>query len=423
MSEQDPNEQPAPNPPASEDPSKSERERRSRPRTLTSEQRRLLGKPRPLHERVEAGKENINETAPADEPAEPAARQYETREPQKPGTGEHAARESAEPESASEQPGRLPRVAVRKADSKSSRPAETQRAALIISAIVVLFLAFYVGKKFDYWRYLWMTRNKPRLSEKVPDKYPGVPASELVEQALASEHAGRLTDAAERLIAAKHKDLRYRGILFRVGKLAYDNGNFDTADRLLERAIAFGENIDVANYLRGVIATRRGNLPTAERFFQAAVTTEPFVADYYYYWAEALRLGHHYRDAIARYEQAARRARDDQDLTVCQFKVRMARLEGGESAKLKDEIEAKGSTGPLPLDWLLTEAAVAIRERRFDDAVRSVIAARASSFHTENGGGIFVSCKDDALFQDACKKYAELADAFEVKATSPSLVR
>jgi tetratricopeptide (TPR) repeat protein len=419
MSEQDPNEQPAPNPPASEDPSKSERERRSRPRTLTAEQRRLLGKPRPVHERVEAEKEIINEPGPANAPAEPAARQYETREAQKPGAGEHSARESAESKPASEEQARVPRVAVSKPDRKSSRAIGMRHVALIIGAIATLCLAFYAGKKFDYWRYLWMARNKAKLMEKVPDKYPGVAADELVEQALVSEHAGRFTDAAERLIAAKHKDLRYRGILFRVGKLAYDNGNFDTADRLLERALAFGENVDTANYLRGVIATRRGNLPAAERFFQAAVTAEPFVADYYYYWAEALRLGHHYRDAIARYEQAARRARDDQDLTVCQFKVRMARLEGGEDAKLKDEIEAKGSTGPLPLDWLLTDAAVAIRERRFDDAVRSVIAARAASFHTENGGGIFLSCKDDALFQDACKKYSELADAFEVKATRP----
>ena len=417
MSEDEPNEQAAPNAPADEDPSKSDRPRRSRPRTLTSEQRRLLGTPRPLHERVEAEKE-IDEPAPVEEIAAPPARERETREPQKPAAKEHFEEEPEEPKPASEEPEPGPRVVVRR-DDKSSRAIEMQHAALIIGAIVVLFLTFYVGKKFEYWRYLWMMKNKPKLTEKIPDNYPGVSANELVEQALASERASLWRDAAQRLMAAKHKDLRYRGILFRVAKMAYDRGDFDTAEKLSERAVAFGENLDTANYLRGLIATRHRDLPAAERFFEAAATAEPFTADYYYYWAEALRMDHHPQDAIARYEQAARRARDDQDATVCQFKVRMARLEGGENAKLKAEIEAKGSTGALPLDWLMTDAALAIREGRIDDAVQSVNAARATSVRTDNGGGIFVSCTGDMLFQNACRKNRELADACEAKTTSP----
>ena len=405
MSEQERNEQPAPKPPASEDPSKSERERQSRPKALTSEQRRLLGTPRPLHERMEGEKEANDGPAPANEPVQPAAGQRsEAREAQKPATKVRAGEETAK---------------FKPSEAQKSRP----HAVLIIGVIVALGLTFYVGKKIDYWRYLWMTRNKPKLSEKVSGKYAGIPAEELVEQALAYERAGRFADAGERLIAAKHKDLRYRGILFRVGKMAFDSGNLDTADRLLERAMAFGENVDLANYLRGLIATRRRDFPAAERFFGAAVTTEPFVADYYYYWAEALRLDHRPQEALMRYEQAAHRTRDDQDLTVCRFKMRMARLERGENAELRAEIEEEKSTVSLPVDWLLTEAALGIREGRIDDAVRSVIAARAASATTENGGGIFVSCKGDALFQDACKKYANLADAFEVKMTTSPLTR
>ncbi len=418
MSEQEPNEQPAPNPSENEDASKSERERRSRPRTLTAEQRRLLGTPRPIHERVEAEKEVVDAPAPSDEPA--AQQRRETGEPQRPAAKIHAEEASTEFKSASEKPARGPHTALRKRDDKSSRSSEMQHAALIIGAIVALGLAFYVGKKFDYWRFLLMTRNKAKLTEKVPDKYRGVPADELVEQALAFERLGRLRDAGERLIAAKHKDLQYRGILFRVGKTAFDSGNFDTADRLLERSIAFGENVELANYLRGLIATRRRDLPAAERFFEAAVTAEPFVADYYYYWAEALRLDHRSRDAIVRYEQAAHRTRDDQDLTVCRFKVRMARLEGGENAELTGEIEEeKRTAGTLTVDWLMTDAAVAIWEGRIEDAVRSVTAARAASGRTENGGGIFLSCKSDVVFQDACKKHPDLANACEFKAASP----
>jgi tetratricopeptide (TPR) repeat protein len=370
-----------------------------------------------LHERVEAEKE-IDEPAPVEEIAAPPLRQRETREPQKPAAKEHFEEESAEPTPASEEPERGPRALIKR-DEKSSRAIELQHAVLIIGAIVALFLTFYVGKKFEYWRYLWMQKNKPKLTEKIPDKYPGVSANELVEQALASEHTSLWRDAAQRLMAAKHKDLKYRGILFRVAKMAYDRGDFDTADKLSERAVAFGENVDTANYLRGLIATRHRDLPAAERFFEAAATAEPFTADYYYYWAEALRMDHHPHDAVSRYEQAAHRARDDQDATVCQFKVRMARLEGGENAKLKAEIEKKGSTGSLPLDWLMTGAALAIQEGRIEDAVHSVNAARAASAYTDNGGGIFVSCTGDMLFQDACRKHRELADACEAKTTSP----
>jgi tetratricopeptide (TPR) repeat protein len=407
MSEQQPDERSAGNAPSNDDSSKSDREGRLPP-ALTSEQRRLLGKPRPVHERLEA------EKATADEAAERTVQQR--RETQAPSAKEPSG-ESAEPGSASEEPKPGPHAGVRKPDDKSARAG--RRTAFIITAIAALLLTFYVGKKFDYWRYLWSVRNTPNLGEKIPDKYPGISADELVEQGLALEHAGRWDDAGERYIAAKHKDLRYRGILFRIGKLAYDKGNFDTADRLLGRALAFGENIDMANSLRGLIATRRDDLPAAERFFEAATTAEPFTADYYYYWAETLRLEHRPKDSIARYEQAARRGRDDQDMKVCQFKVRIARLDAGENAKLKAEIEEQGSTGPLPLDWSLTEAALAIHENRIDDAVRLVTAARAAIAHTENGGGIFLSCVNDRLFQDACRKSTALANACEFETTPP----
>lgn len=406
MSEQEPNEQPGGTEGHSE-------EHPSRPRALTSEQRRLLGKPRPVHERMDAEKDTVNESGHA----EGAGQHHETREPQKPDGKKHFEGESAGSQRAGAERGVRP--AIKERNNESSRSGGMKYVALVIGAIVVLGGTFYVGKKFDYLRYLWMTRNNSKLTDNAVDKFPGISAEELVEQALASEHANRLRDAGERLIAAKHKDLTYRGILFRVGKMAFEQGNFDTADRLLERAVSFGENLDTANYLRGVIAMNRHDFPAAERLFAAAASAGPFTADVYYYWAETLRLEHRPREAIVRYEQAAHRTRDDQDRTVCQFKVRIARLECGEDAELQNEIEEKRKAGPLPLDWLMTDAALAISDGRIEDAVGSVIAARAVSARTENGGGIFVSCKGDALFQDACKRHPDLADACEIKSTSP----
>jgi tetratricopeptide (TPR) repeat protein len=365
----------------------------------------LLGTPRSLHERAEAEKK-IDQPAVPEEAAPP----LEPRERHEATAQEKIAEEAAQPEPESSAPGIEQRTVLRKADDKSGRAIEMQHAALIIGALLVLGLTFYVGRKFDYWRFLVTAKNSPKLPAQFADKFPNVSAEELVEQALAAEHGSNLRDAIDRFVAAKHKNLKYRGILFRIGKIAYDHGDFDAADKLFERAIAFNENVDTSNYFRGLIATRHRDLPAALRFFEAAANADPFTADYYYYWAEALRLDHHPQDAVTRYTQAERRARNEQDKAVCQFKERMARLEAGEAAQLKSEIDKKGSAGALSVDWLMTAAAVAIREGRIDDAARFARDAHAFSLQVVNGMGIYVSCTGDPVFRDACEKHSELAE-------------
>ena len=408
MPDEQPNE-PTASESQSEEDSAQNRERRSRPRTLTPEQRRFLGRPRPLHERTQ-GEKNLEEELVTKEQSAPIPEPRE--EPELPKQRVVAARPK-EPEKV--EPARAGQKAeshgpVRVVDKKSSRVIEVQQAVLVIGAILVLCFAFYVGRKFDYWRYVLMTKTKPKLMEKTVDKFPNSSADELLEQALTAEHRGDWHDAVERFVAAKRKNLAYRGILSHAARLAYDKGDFDNADKLFERAIAFHENVDTANYFRGLIATRRRDLPAAERFFEAAATADPFTADYYYYWAEALRLDNHPQEAIPRYEQAERRARGEQDTLVCQFKKRMARLEAGETDKLKVEIEEQGKAGPLSLPWLLTSAAVAVREGRIPDAARQLGDARALSQTTSTGSGVFASCVGDRVFQDVCGEHAELAD-------------
>ena len=408
MPDEQPNEPTAPES-QSEEESPQNRKRRSRPRALTSEQRRFLGRPRALHERAESEKVPEEELS-TEEQSVPISEPREEPPPQKQRVVVARPKELEKAEPARAEQKSEPRGPVRVADKKSSRVIEMQQAVLIIGAILVLCFAFYVGRKFDYWRYVLMTKTNPKLTENTVDKFPNSSADELLEQALTAEHRGDSHDAIERFIAAKHKNLAYRGILFHAARLAYDKGDFDNADKLFERAIAFHENVDTANYFRGLIATRRRDLPAAERFFEAATTADPFTADYYYYWAEALRLDNHPQEAMPRYEQAERRARGEQDALVCQFKKCMARLEAGETDKLKVEIEEQGKPGPLSLPWLLTSAAVAVREGRIPDAARQLGDARTLSQTTSTGSGVFASCVGDRVFQDVCAEYAELAD-------------
>ncbi len=104
----------------------------------------------------------------------------------------------------------------------------------------------------------------------------------------------------ERFLAAKQKNLSYRGILARVAKIAYDHKDMATADNLFEKAIEFGENIDTSNYFRGLIAVRRKDLPAAIRSFEAAIAAAPFVADYHFYLGEAHPAG----SSFARFDRA-----------------------------------------------------------------------------------------------------------------------
>src|SRR5260370_40112663 len=110
-----------------------------------------------------------------------------------------------------------------------------------------------------------------------------------------------------------------------------------------------------------MIASGRNDFPAAERFFEAATSAAPFNADYYYSLAETLRKDHRPKDAIARYEQAVRRAATDEERTICRFKARMAAVKAADIRPLSSEPQRKQTPGPLTADWLMPPAALEIQ--------------------------------------------------------------
>jgi tetratricopeptide (TPR) repeat protein len=389
----------APSPAAAERPQRT---------AITPELRRFLGPARSRHDRPATEEKSSDMPPKVEKTAPEIPREQEPKATHLEGTRTLPA--EAEPER------RIPAqpTAAVVPDRKLWRAAEMQNAALIIGALFLLLITFYAGKKFDYWKYRIASQNKPRLSG-VADKFPGLSSEQLIEQALAAERLGNWQEAVERFIVAKHKNLAYRGLLFRAGKLCYDHGAFDNANKLFEHTITFGENVDTANYLRGLIAVGRSDLAAAERFFEAAANAEPFTPGYYYYWAEALRKDHRPKEAISRYEQAAARTSSEQDATVCKFKVRMAGLEAAETPELNGEIEKKRNAGPLSVDWLLTDAALQIRQGNIAEAVQLIDKARTAD---ENRlFSLFASCTGDMLFSEACRNHPEVAHACRVAST------
>jgi tetratricopeptide (TPR) repeat protein len=187
---------------------------------------------------------------------------------------------------------------------------------------------------------------------------------------------------------------------------------------LLEHAITFGDQVDTANYLRGLIAVGRNDLPAAEQFFEAAINAEPFTPGYYYYLGEALRRESKPKEAIPRYEQAASRTVNEQDAAICRFKARMARAQTADYEALAQEVQQKRTAGALAPDWLLTDAALKIRSGEIAEAAESIRQARAA-----NGAGLptlFALCASDMVFTEAGRNHPEIADACRVDTNAPA---
>lgn len=383
-----------------------------RPRQqMTRELRKFLGSGRSWHQR-EASRE---EAAPAGE--EPLG-ETETVEPVWPPISPDPDPVEAIPH-APTRPRMPPPSPAVVPDQKISRALEMQTVALIVGAFILLGATFYAGTKIRSLKAFISSRNKPETAQIDSKKYPGMSSDELVEQALAAERLGQWREAVERLLVAKRRNMLYRDLLFRAGKICYDHGDFDGADRLLDRAIAFGEQVDTANYLRGLIAAGRNDFPAAEQFFEAAITAEPFTPGYYYYLGEALRREQRPKDAIKPYEQAASRTVNELDASLCHFKARMAKAETADRPQLQTELNQKRSAGPLTIDWLLTDAALRIEAGESAEAVQLIQQARAVD--SPKLAAFFSSCISDMLFIEAGKKHPEIADACQLSSSSAAV--
>ncbi len=162
------------------------------------------------------------------------------------------------------------------------------------------------------------------------------------------------------------------------------------------------ENVDRANYLRGLLAVKRKDFPAAQRFFAAAASADPFAADYQYDWAEALRMDHRPNESMSHYEQAASLAPKAENVALCQFKLRLARLEAGD-VNMAAEIEARKNAGDLTIDWLMTEAALNLRGGHLEEALPLLEKARATD------PTVFAACASDQFFAYAASQNEQLA--------------
>jgi tetratricopeptide (TPR) repeat protein len=309
----------------------------------------------------------------------------------------------------------------------SARPAESrgrfrqifqaQNVAVLFAVLVLLGTTFYLGKKFDYLRYEILAHFYAPKAPATAKRFPNLSADELVEQSLIDERVHNWQQAADKLIVAKQRNLAYPELLFRAGKLYYENNNFDVADALFERSIAFREAVDEANYFRGMIAQGRGDFAAAQQFFDTASAAGPFNANYFYSAGEALRRQHRPAEAMNRYQQAALRSPAPED-NICRFKTRMAAIEAGDAAKVSADLDKRKAEGPLTVDWVMTQAALALHAGNVADAIELINRARENDDSFLRGH--FAACAGDRFFSDAASNSPQLAKALIVAQASPS---
>ncbi len=382
---------------------------------LTPEQRRFLGTPRTRRQKDDERSSpetspSAREEAPQSAPAEPV-----TPAPvSQPAPSAERPRPAAAPETEREVRKPAPPITTA-SDATGSRASEMQNVILIIGVVILLGLAFFVGKKFDYWKYKIFTKSKPTM-EAAADKFPGQTSDQLVEQGLALERQGKFAEAADHFMEAKRKDLTYRGLLFHVAKIAYDHRDLKAADNMFERSIEFGENADMANCFRGLIAVSKKDFPAARRYFAAAAAADPFMPYFQFCLGDVDRLDAKPKDAIAHYQQAERRARGEPEAAVYRFKTRVARLEAGEGEQLKAELAKAAQAGSLSGDWLFTRAAIQVHDGKIQDAIATLAEARSMTNRM-----VFGSCATDLIFQDAASKNPSLAETLrgEVEGLQP----
>lgn len=361
---------------------------------ITPEQRRVLG---PARSREDWGKRDETESRPASKRAPESSA---------------ATEEASAPTSTSAEP--MPSGRPLREQSQLARLLELQNVALIFGGLLLLFVVFYAGRKFDYWRYQFMTNLRAKNLAAQTDRFPNASAGDLIEQAIVDERIGNWKDAADRYVAAKQRSLTTPGLLFRAAKIYYDHGGFDPADRLFDRAIAFGEQPAEANYYRAMIANGRGDYAAAARFYEAAANAAPFNADYFYSWAETLRRDHRLQEAIARYGQAALRGHEAEE-NICRYKIRMTMIEAGDAPKVNAELQNRHKSGPLSVDWLMTQAGLQIQTGEIDDAARTI--RQAHDADTALLFGHFAACASDRFFSDAAVKYPQINDALKISTT------
>jgi hypothetical protein len=216
----------------------------------------------------------------------------------------------------------------------------------------------------------------PAVGSKEPAAGNGVPGPTmaLLDQALAAQNndPGKAVKLLERLRGGGQ---HISGLEYELGWLAYRNANYPEALLALNRSIAQGEEVSESYDLRGMITGGRlSGLGTLD--FEAATQANPFAANAFFHWGEALRRVGKPRQALVHLQQALDRAQTPGARTVYELKIRLTQIELGEEEDFAPALAAALAQPQPATEWLLTAAAQELHNGNYRAATASLERAR-----------------------------------------------
>jgi tetratricopeptide (TPR) repeat protein len=164
------------------------------------------------------------------------------------------------------------------------------------------------------------------------------------------------------------------GVRYQAALAAQMTGDGAKASKLAAEAMQRKEETSELQVLVGVLAMQEKKFPEAEKAFARAVELNPSNGIALYNLSEALREQGRPREAI---EMLQRAKEIDPKRKLLALKIRLAQLEAGENL---DEIElgvvTRQSEDDQTEDWLMTAAAVHLKDGNYRQAIEALRTAR-----------------------------------------------
>ena len=247
--------------------------------------------------------------------------------------------------------------------------------ALELGAVALLAAVFWLGRLSV--RKVPSAGTAAGASSLAANAAPGAmlnpDAAKMIDEAMAAEQ-DRNFDRATALLLKVQKDFpQVRDLDFRLANLAMEQGDPTKALLLLNQAIDKGEQSAAAYKLRGTILNRKGNTTRnggsrGMNDFETATMIDPFSAESFYFWGEALRRAGKPQAALVKLQQAIDRLREPELEAEYRLKIRTTMIELGREKEFAPEMAAMLAENPPPPDWLLTAAAIGLQHHDFADA-------------------------------------------------------
>ena len=203
---------------------------------------------------------------------------------------------------------------------------------------------------------------------------PGSPATPVLRAAAAAVSQRDFAQAQKLLREARQLDPSAPGVDYQLATVAFAQGQLEEAKTCLNRSLARRDAVADSNNLLGAILLRENDLPAAISCLQAASEADPKMVQPYVNLASAYRLNFEPLKAVPVLRTAS--GLNPAQRSVYEFRTRLALLEAGETNDIQKQLSEKLAAGEVEADWLLTAAALDLRQGRTDQAAVRLEQAR-----------------------------------------------